>query len=90
MAVEMDPAKIVTDEALRLSAGNANFGTTPLRHILNCAVLQVASGFATGHTVRCMMEDLGLTRLMRPRSRAASLTKKGQRYLWACYGKESF
>ena len=87
------PEEMITDGELVAAAGNANFGSRPLREVIDAAVLQTAAGFSTGHTVRCMMEDLGLVSKplpTRPRSPSPPLRKKGKRYLWACYGGQSF
>ena len=71
---------LVTDEQINLAWGNANFGPDYSRReiIANC-LLKYASGYRTGHTAMCILQELGLLTQRR------ELSKRGKRYLFAAY-----
>lgn len=71
---------IVTDEQINDAWGNANFGSSPKRDVIANTLLKCASGYITGHTAKCIAEELGLVK-----SSKWELTKKGKEYLWAAY-----
>ena len=77
----MDKTKdIVTDRQIELAWGNANFGANHnKRHIIANAMLKYVCGFDTGHTIRCICEDIGL---MTPHG---EVSYRGKAYLWAAY-----
>lgn len=82
----MTPQEIVSHEEIAAAAGNANFGSTPPAEVLKFALLQTACGFSTGHTVLCMMLELGLVKKHPLSTVIPHLTIKGKNYLWACFG----
>ena len=80
----MTPESIVTDSEIELVHANANFGgTISKRDVVNLGVLKCASGYHQGHTSETICKEHGLI------SDSYKLTKRGQRYLWAVYGKGS-
>ncbi len=71
---------IVTDKQIDLAWGNANFGEThSKRAIIANTILKCASGYQTGHTAECIVEDLGLV------TKDWKLSQRGQRYLFAAF-----
>jgi transcriptional regulator with XRE-family HTH domain len=75
--------QIITDEQLNKAWGNANFGSIPKREVLRNTLLKCASGFLTGHTAKCIVEELGLVH--RSKWQLSSL---GKRYLFAAYPED--
>jgi hypothetical protein len=76
-------AKIITTRDVDKVKGNANFGSENVYNIIKLAVLKVASGYASGSTVKYMMQELGLVTKDRKR-----LTKKGKQHLWEWYHRK--
>ena len=74
--------KIISNEELNESWGNANFGDCSKRDVLKSTLLKCASGYYTGHTAKCIVEDLGLVTLK------WTLTKKGKKYLYEAFSHE--
>lgn len=74
---------LVTDKQIDLAWGNANFGNTGLtkRELIANVLLKCASGFETGHTAKCIVEDLGLV------TQRWELSQRGKRYLFAAYSQ---
>ena len=71
----------ITQEELEKSFHNTNFGTNPdFRGLVNEAISQVAGGFPTGHTISCILNELGLQRSNRGRGKQI-LTVKGEKYM---------
>ena len=86
----MTPEEVVSNEELTEVAGNANFGSgASVREVLKWGVLQSASGYTTGHTLLCIMEELHLVSKERRRA-VPRLTNRGRSYLWAAFGRRSF
>lgn len=77
---------LVTDKQIELAWGNANFGDGPSkREIIANTILKCASGYHTGHTAKCIVEELGLV------TKDWNLSQRGRRYLFAAFsGGKSF
>lgn len=73
------PEILITDAQIDLVWGNANFGEVGRRDLINNTLLKCASGYSTGRTAKCIVEELGL---VTPKWK---LTKLGERYLYAAY-----
>ena len=56
----MKANELITDEEIRASFGFSNFGKGSDRTYLNKGVRQVYEGHETGHTMKCIMIELGL------------------------------
>ena len=74
---------IITEKQINIAWGNADFGSDrnaidKYKLIAN-GVLKYASGFGTGHTMQCILEDLGLV------LPTWELSPRGKRYLFAAY-----
>jgi hypothetical protein len=76
-----NPEQIVTDQELEKAWGNANFGNMQKRDVIKGALLKCASGYLTGHTVKCILEELQLV------TTRWTLTKKGKQYLFAAFSQ---
>lgn len=76
-------SEYISDEDIDAVWGNANFGDRPRRDVVNEALFQVAGGYSTGHTAKCICQELGL--VGNKRGAYQSLTKKGKRYLYEVY-----
>ncbi len=74
--------KIISDEELNKVWGNANFGNCSKRDVLRSTLLKCASGYYTGHTAKCIVEELGLV------TKKWTLTKKGKQYLYESFSSE--
>jgi|SaaInlStandDraft_3_1057020.scaffolds.fasta_scaffold343826_1 hypothetical protein len=70
-------SEYVTDEEIDKVWGNASFGDCSKRHVVNEAVLKVASGYYQGSTSRGIVEELKLKR-----TNLNELTEMGKKYLW--------
>ena len=70
----------ITQEELENSFHNTRFGTTDYRSLVNEAICQVAGGFPTGHTISCILNELGLQKSKRGRGKQI-LTIKGEKYM---------
>jgi len=71
---------LVTDKQVDLAWGNANFGDNySKRDIIANTLLKCASGYETGHTAKCIVEELGLV------TQRWELSQRGKRYLFAAY-----
>jgi hypothetical protein len=71
--------EILTDEQINIAWGNANFGSISKRNVIAGALLKCASGYYTGNTAKCIVEELGLV------TKKWTLTKLGKRYLFAAF-----
>lgn len=69
--------KILTDEQINNAWGNADFGNMNKRDVISGALLKCASSYYTGHTAKCIVEELGLV------TKKWTLTKIGKEYLFA-------
>lgn len=76
---------IITDEELNVAFTNTNFGDRSMRDLIKFGLLKVACGYATGHTIKCIMQELGL--IGKSHMKEGTLTKKGKEYLWECFGE---
>lgn len=80
----MEDKELVTDKQIEDAWGSANFGeflTNNKRELINNTILKCASGYVTGSTAKRIVQELGLV------STKWTLTKKGQRYLFAAYSQ---
>jgi len=75
----MKAEEIITDQAIEIVWGNANFGDTPKRDVIGNAVLKCASGYSTGNTAKSIVVELGLV------TGDWKLTKLGKEYLYAAH-----
>ncbi len=71
--------EILTDAQINDAWGNANFGSISKRNVIAGALLKCASGYYTGNTAKCIIEELGLV------TKKWTLTKLGKRYLYAAF-----
>jgi len=71
--------ELISDEQINNAFGNANFGSISQRSVVAGAILKCASGYYTGHTAKCILEELGLV------TKKWTLTKLGKNYLFAEY-----
>ena len=75
------PEDLITDAAIDLVFGNAEFGSSHTkREIVNNSLLKCAAGYCTGHTAKCILQELGLVN-----PNKWELTKIGQEYLFVSY-----
>ncbi len=69
---------ILTDCEIEAAFVGANFGTRNHRTLLEQGVLKINAGYRTGHTLACIMQELGLT------GKTNQVLKKGNRFVfWA-------
>lgn len=83
----MKPESIIPDAEIERVHGNANFGGTPKRQVVNEALLKAACGYSNGHTACQIIAEHGLVKAENRRGTTA-LTPKGRRYLWAAYSSD--
>ncbi|PKE31013.1 hypothetical protein CWS43_10065 [Rahnella sp. AA] len=70
----------LTDEYIACCFGNTNFGRTDYRNLLAHSVLKKACDSHCGHTITCIMKQMGLI------TRVAEVpTKLGKQFLIDCY-----
>lgn len=75
---------IISDADIERVHGNANFGGTDKRRVVNGALLQTVLGFSTGWTAETILREHGLITSRRPGQRKPpALTVKGYDYLRA-------
>ena len=73
----------MTAEEINKAFENTNFGGgTPEGHV-KYGLLKVASGYTTGHTIKCILQELGL--ITKSLNHPLSLTKKGQEYFYEIF-----
>lgn len=75
----MKVEEIISDERLNDAWGNSNFGDCTKRDVLADTLLKCASGYYTGHTAKCIAEELGLV------TKKWTLTKNGKLYLYYAF-----
>lgn len=74
------PEDLITDKAIEIAFGNADFGTERTkREIVANALLKCACGYSTGSTARYILKQLGLV------TSELELSAIGKEYLWATY-----
>lgn len=84
----MKVEQLITDEELNDVFGSSNFGDRSKRDMLKNSLLKTACGYASGHTIKCIMQELGL--IGKSHMKEMTLTKKGKEYLWEAYGQNGF
>ena len=74
---------IITEKQINIAWGNANFGADrnaiDRYKLIANGLLKCAVGYSTGHTMQCILEDLGLV------LQTWELSPRGKRYLFAAY-----
>ena len=73
------PEDLITDGQITDAFGNADFGTKNKRDVVKFTLLKYASGYDSGHTAMCILQDLGLL------TQRNQLSQRGKRYLWAAF-----
>ena len=77
----MKPEEIITDEEIETVHSNANFGEgITKRDVVKAALLKCACGYYNGHTASQILKEHGLVTEKR-----MSVTKKGEKYLYAAF-----
>lgn len=79
----MEVEQLIPDEEIERVHANANFGM-PKREVVNLAVLKCACGYYQGFTSQQIATEHGLI------GKKYKLTKRGQEYLWAAFGDDTF
>lgn len=74
---------LITDRAIDLVWGNANFGpNTNKRELIADALQKVSDGYANGYTIQCILIELGLiTKIGKGYNVKHTLTLLGEEYL---------
>ncbi|MFN4124475.1 hypothetical protein [Pannonibacter indicus] len=85
----MKPEDIIPESEIERIHGNAKFGHTPPRRVVDEGVLKYAFGYHGGHTQQQILIEHGLIRKPKPGSYKSTLTEKGLRYLRALKGETS-
>lgn len=86
MAVSPKPEELISDSEIERVHANANFGDTPMREIVDSALLKIACGYSNGSTAQHILADHGLI-ISRHGRGSRSLTSRGKKYLYAVYGR---
>jgi len=77
--------EILPDIQIEEAWGNASFGGTQKRDVVNNSLLKYACGYSTGHTAMCILQELNLI------SKKEVMTTLGKEYLFAAFsGGNSF
>jgi hypothetical protein len=77
--------EMVNKEEVDASFSGTNFGSDKPMDIVKWSLLEIASGYATGHTARMILNELGLlSTTMYPK-----LTKRGEYCLW-CFFEDGY
>lgn len=76
------PEQILSDRDIKQIHGNADFGSTSQREVIDQSLLKVACGYQLGSVAKEILIRHDLIAYN-------SLTVQGRKYLWALYGKES-
>ena len=78
-----------TREQIMATIGNASFGSADPVELVKLGLLKHASGYATGHTVMCMLKELGLLKKTGVASATCKLTRRGQYVLYEWFARPS-
>jgi hypothetical protein len=73
---------LISEKTIEAVFGRANFGVMSKRSVIKYSLLKCASGYETGHTVKCILEELGLVNVSKWK-----LTKSGKEYLFAAFSE---
>ena len=74
----IEPQELITENELKTAFGYANFGEgTTKRKLINEGLAKHKAGYETGHTMHCILIELGL--IAEPKK----LTVFGEKYLKA-------
>lgn len=71
--------EIITDKEIENAFKGTNFGHTRYRELLEASVFKKLVGYHCGHTVTCIMQELGLI------GKTGKPTKKGIQLVRAAY-----
>ena len=78
--------ELIKDEQMEIAFGNADFGKVDKRDVIKYSLLKIASGYSTGHTAECILDDLGLlSRAKYHNETNRKLSQEGRHYLWAAF-----
>lgn len=81
----MKSSDIITDKAIDLIWGNADFGdklNENKRKVVDNALLKIACGYSNGYTAQCIIQELGLVKVDK------QLTKIGKEYMYEAFVKD--
>lgn len=73
---------VITTEDMKEVFEGTNFGNETHERMLKYSLLKIASGYRTGHTMECIMKELGLITKI-----GKVLTKKGKYHLWLYFSE---
>lgn len=75
----MNRERIIPNEDVTRIHGSANFGSRTPREVIDRGIVQIASGYSVGSTLKGILisHDLISNKLV--------LTHKGQQYLWSIF-----
>jgi len=80
--------KLPTRSEIEKCFGNASFGSADPVQLVKKGLLKLASGYADGHTVTCILQELKLVKKnFRGHRALPKLTKYGGRVLFELYGR---
>lgn len=75
-----DASLIISDREIQDAFAGTNFGVTDYRSLLNTSVLKKLVNYHCGHTITCIMQELGLI------GKTGKVTKKGILLVREVYG----
>lgn len=82
----MKPHEIISDLEIIKVHGNANFGTSAPRDVVNGCLLKAACGYGIGSTATAIILEHELV-TQSSKARKFKLTDKGRKYLYAAYNR---
>lgn len=80
----MKSHEIITDAQIDEAWGNADFGTSARRDVINGGIMKVVGGYSNGFTLRQILNELGLVTLEKYTGKA-ELTSLGRLFVFALY-----
>lgn len=75
---------LVTDDQMHEAFENTNFGHTDFRGLLAQGCIKALAGWHQGHTLTCILVELGLISWNR-QSDKIKVTAKGNHYIWLSF-----
>ena len=70
---------IIEDSEIENAFQGTRYGTRDRRKLLEQGVLKNLAGYVTGHTLKCIMENLGL------RTKKGTITKHGKKFVYEAF-----
>jgi len=70
--------EMLTPEEIEQAFKGTNFGSAAPENIIKWSLLKIASGYLTGYTAQCILQELGLL----SKAKRTALTKRGKSCLW--------